>query len=382
MSSVPVTLVTRTITAPGAVPAGTDVVTAEGPEAQRIQPSMGQLNSHRLVDGGPLIDTFARTHRDLRVSITDKCSLRCTYCMPEDAGPFLPKDEVLSPAEIERLVRIAVRHGITAVRLTGGEPLLRADVVEIVGRLSSIRFLDGTRLPIAMTTNGVSLANKMEDLVAAGLTRVNISIDTIQRERYHKLTRRDRFDDVLAGIDAARASGLRPLKLNAVAMHGVNDDELADLVAFAVENEAQMRFIEQMPLDSGHTWEREKMVSSDDILTALEERFDLVPLPGRGSAPAQLFAIDGGPHTVGVIASVTVPFCGDCDRLRLTADGQMRNCLFAREETDLRSLMRAGSDDDILAAAMNLSVRDKRAGHGINDPDFIQPGRGMNAIGG
>lgn len=393
MTSVGVTLTTRTATGVGAVPAGADPAagaagTGEGPEARRILPSRAELAAVATAPGGgpgterSLTDTFGRVHRDLRVSLTDKCSLRCTYCMPEDAGPFLPKDQTLSADEIERLVRIAVDHGITGVRLTGGEPLLRADLVDIVGRVASIELPGGGTLPVAMTTNGISLDRRLPALQDAGLGRVNISLDTLKPERFRQLTRRDRHADVLAGIAAARDAGLRPLKLNAVAMRGVNEDELGDLVAFAVSQDAQMRFIEQMPLDAGHTWKRDHLVSGEEILERLSERFELRGVPGRGSSPAALYTVDGGPHTVGVIASVSQPFCGDCDRLRLTADGQMRNCLFAREETDLRTLLGDSATDADLAAAMQLSITAKKAGHGIDDPDFVQPGRGMNAIGG
>ncbi|GAA1119535.1 GTP 3',8-cyclase MoaA [Citricoccus alkalitolerans] len=390
MTSVPLTLTTRTATGPGARPAGaadTAPAPAPGPEARRLLPTPAELagvGPHEGTDRS-LTDGFGRVHRDLRVSLTDKCSLRCTYCMPEDAGPFMPKDQLLSAAEIERLVRIAVDHGITGVRLTGGEPLLRQDLEDIVARLAGIELSDaagGGRLPVAMTTNGITLDRRLPALHEAGLSRVNISIDTLQPEKFHQLTRRDRHADVLAGIAAARDAGLRPLKLNAVAMRGVNDDELADLVAFAVSQDAQMRFIEQMPLDAGHTWKRDNLVSGEEILARLAERFDLAEVPGRGSSPAALYTVDGGPHTVGVIASVSKPFCGDCDRLRLTADGQMRNCLFAREETDLRTLLWDSASDADLAAAMKISVGAKKAGHGIDDPDFVQPGRGMNAIGG
>jgi cyclic pyranopterin phosphate synthase len=392
MSGVPVTLTTRTVTAPGAAPAGTRAAgqdPAPGPEAVRLLPTrraLADVVRRRDTGGGrlagALTDGFGRVHRDLRVSLTDKCSLRCTYCMPEDAGPFTPKDELLDAGQIERLVRIAVDHGITGVRLTGGEPLLRTDLEDIVARLAAIGLPGGGALPIAMTTNGISLDRRLPALRDAGLTRVNISLDTLRPDRFRELTRRDRHADVLAGIAAAWDSGLRPLKLNAVAMRGVNDDELADLVAFAVSQDAQMRFIEQMPLDAGHTWRRDHLVSGEEILERLAERFELAEVPGRGSSPAALYTVDGGPHTVGVIASVSAPFCGDCDRLRFTADGQLRNCLFAREETDLRTLLREGATDAELAAAMQVSVAAKKAGHGIDDPGFVQPGRGMNAIGG
>lgn len=383
MSGVSVTLTTRTVSAPGAVPVGGSTSGADpldGPEATRLLPTSAELAGVERT--GPLADGFGRVHRDLRVSLTDKCSLRCTYCMPEDAGPFMPKEDLLDAGQIERLVRIAVDHGITGVRLTGGEPLLRADLEDIVARLSTIELSGGGSLPIAMTTNGISLERRLPALQKAGLSRLNISLDTVRPDRYRTLTRRDRFKDVMTGIAAARDSGLRPLKLNAVAMRGVNEDELVDLVAFAVSQDAQMRFIEQMPLDAGHTWKRDNLVSGEEILEQLSHRFDLEEVPGRGSSPAAIYTVDGGPHTVGVIASVSAPFCGDCDRLRFTADGQMRNCLFAREETDLRTLLREGASEEDLAAAMQLSVEAKKAGHGIDDPGFVQPGRGMNAIGG
>ena len=233
-----------------------------------------------------------------------------------------------------------------------------------------------------MTTNGIRLADMLPDLAAAGLDRLNISIDTLDRERFRELTRRDRLEDVRAGIAAAAASGLRPLKLNAVAMRGVNDDELVDLVEFALAHGAQMRFIEQMPLDAGHTWDRRQMVTRDEILTALRARWDLEPVPGRGGAPAERFLLDGGPASVGVIASVTAPFCGDCDRLRLTADGQLRNCLFSLDEYDLLPVLRAGVDDVAVDRMLRGCVAGKLPGHAIDDPSFLQPARGMNAIGG
>ncbi|WP_159499167.1 GTP 3',8-cyclase MoaA [Microbacterium sp. 18062] len=331
--------------------------------------------------GAPLADTFGRVHRDLRVSLTDRCSLRCTYCMPEQGNEWLARESILSLDEIERVARVAATAGITTFRLTGGEPLLRRDIVEVVRRLAAIRTPHGP-VEIAMTTNGIRLPEVLPDLVDAGLGRLNISIDTLDRERFAALTRRDRLDDVLEGIAAAAASGLRPLKLNAVAMRGVNDDELVDLVAFAIEHGAQMRFIEQMPLDAGHTWDRTQMVTRDEILAALAARWELAPVPGRGGAPAERWMIDGGPETVGVIASVTAPFCGDCDRLRLTADGQLRNCLFSTTEYDLVPVLRGGGTDDDVDRMLHACVHGKLAGHAIDDPSFLQPARGMNAIGG
>ncbi|MBN9213670.1 MULTISPECIES: GTP 3',8-cyclase MoaA [unclassified Microbacterium] len=333
------------------------------------------------VPGDALVDRFGRVHRDLRISLTDRCSLRCTYCMPEQGNEWLARAGLMTADEIVRVAGIAAASGITTFRLTGGEPLLRTDVVDIVRRLAAISGPQGP-VEIAMTTNGIRLADMLPDLVAAGLDRLNISIDTLDRERFRELTRRDRLEDVRAGIAAAAASGLRPLKLNAVAMRGVNDDELVDLVEFALAHGAQMRFIEQMPLDAGHTWDRRQMVTRDEILAALRTRWDLEPVPGRGGAPAERFLLDGGPASVGVIASVTAPFCGDCDRLRLTADGQLRNCLFSLDEYDLLPVLRAGADDVAVDRMLRGCVAGKLPGHAIDDPSFLQPARGMNAIGG
>ncbi len=331
--------------------------------------------------GGPLVDRFGRVHRDLRISLTDRCSLRCTYCMPEQGNELLARVSILDLDEIERVAQVAAAAGITTFRLTGGEPLLRRDIVEVVRRLASIAGSDGP-VQVVMTTNGIRLPEVLPDLVSAGLRRLNISIDTLRRDRFAALTRRDRLDDVLAGIAAAAASGLAPLKLNAVAMRDVNDDELVDLVEFAVAHSAQMRFIEQMPLDAGHTWDRQRMVTRDEILAALSKRWALEPVPGRGGAPAERWRLDGGPHTVGVIASVTAPFCGDCDRLRLTADGQLRNCLFSTSEFDLVPVLRGGGDTSDIDELLRSCVARKLPGHAIDDPGFLQPARGMNAIGG
>jgi len=331
---------------------------------------------------GALVDRFGRVHRDLRVSLTDRCSLRCTYCMPEQGNEWLARESILSVDEIVRVAAVAAAAGVSTFRLTGGEPLLRRDIADVVGRLAALRTPDGIPVQVAMTTNGIRLPDVLPALVDAGLARLNISIDTLDRERFAALTRRDRLDEVLAGIRAAAASGLRPLKLNAVAMRGVNDDELVDLVAFALEHDAQLRFIEQMPLDAGHTWDRQSMVTREEILASLSTRWNLDPVPGRGGAPAETWLLDGGPAVVGVIASVTAPFCGDCDRLRLTADGQLRNCLFATDEYSLLPALRGGGGDDEIDRVLRACVAGKRAGHAIDDPGFLQPARGMNAIGG
>lgn len=339
---------------------------------------------------GPLVDTHGRIHRDLRISLTDRCSLRCTYCMPEQGNEWLARSSILTTDEIVEIARVAASIGVTTFRLTGGEPLLRRDIVDVVRRLSAVTGPEGP-VQIAMTTNGIRLAEVLPDLVDAGLSRLNISIDTLDRDRFTALTRRDRLGDVLEGIHAAAASGLAPLKLNAVAMRGVNDDELVELVEFAIGVGAQLRFIEQMPLDAGHTWDRSMMVERTEILQTLGRRWRLDPVPGRGGAPAERWSLDGGPHTVGVIASVTAPFCGDCDRLRLTADGQLRNCLFSTTEYDLLPVLRAsgavgdageGDDGRGLERMLRACVHGKLPGHAINDPAFLQPARGMNAIGG
>ncbi len=323
-----------------------------------------------------LVDTHGRVHRDLRISLTDRCSLRCTYCMPAQGLPWLPREELLTTPELLRVVRVAVDLGIEEVRLTGGEPLLRPDLVDVVAGIAELG------VEVSMTTNALGLDKKAEALVAAGLTRVNISLDTLRPETFRRLALRDRLDDTLRGIEAAAAAGLQPVKLNTVLMRDVNDVEAVDLLEFALAHGYQLRFIEQMPLDAGHTWTREGMVTGEEILTRLRTRYDLEPRPGRGSAPAEQFLVDGGPATVGVIASVTAPFCGACDRVRLTADGQVRNCLFARTETDLRTPLRAGAPDEELGELVAACIRAKLPGHGINEPGFLQPPRPMSAIGG
>ena len=329
----------------------------------------------------PLIDPHGRVHRDLRVSLTDKCNLRCTYCMPAEGLPWLPKDELLTTPELLTLVEAAVTAGITEVRLTGGEPLVRPDVVEIVSGIAAMEGPQG-RPEVSMTTNGLGLAKIAPALKEAGLARVNVSLDTLHPERFHEITRRDRFDDVVAGMAAAHEAGLRPVKVNSVLQRGINDDEVVDLTRWAVERGYELRFIEQMPLDAQHSWERTEMITGHEILASLRAELDLEELPGRGAAPAERFLIDGGPATVGVVASVTMPFCGSCDRLRLTADGQLRNCLFANGETDLRGPLRSGATEEEIHALVHECLALKLPGHGINEPGFLQPPRPMSAIGG
>jgi cyclic pyranopterin phosphate synthase len=317
---------------------------------------------------------------DLRVSLTDRCNLRCAYCMPAEGLEWLPDDTVLTDDEVVRLVGIAVRHlGVDEVRFTGGEPLVRRSVVDIVARTAQLT----PRPDISLTSNGLGLQRMAPSLVKAGLDRVNISLDTVRRETFHEITRRDRLDDVIAGLAAAADAGLAPVKVNAVLMRGVNDDQAPELLRWCVDHGYELRFIEQMPLDAQHQWRRDTMVTADEIFERLSREFVLAPAEEpRGSAPAELFTIDGGPATVGVIASITRPFCGDCDRVRITADGQVRNCLFAREESDLRTPLRAGASDEELADRWRIAMAGKRPGHGIDDESFLQPTRPMSAIGG
>lgn len=328
-----------------------------------------------------LQDSFGRVATDLRVSLTDRCNLRCSYCMPPDGLEWLPKPELLTADEIVRLVTIGVeRLGITEVRYTGGEPLLRRELVEIVARTTALRPLPH----VSLTTNGIGLARLAAPLAEAGLHRVNVSLDTLDRETFKRLAHRDRLTDVLDGLAAADAAGLRPVKVNTVLMRDVNDHEAVALLGYCLERGYELRFIEQMPLDAQHGWRRENMITADEILARLQDAFELTdddPLE-RGSAPAELFLVAGGPARVGVIGSVTRPFCGACDRVRLTADGQIRNCLFATDESDLRAAMRSGAGDDELAERWLAAVRGKKAGHGIDDPSFLQPSRPMSAIGG
>ena len=328
----------------------------------------------------PLADTYGRVATDLRVSLTDKCNLRCTYCMPAEGLDWMPLAEQLSDDEVVRLVGIAARHlGVEEVRFTGGEPLVRRGLVDIVRRVK----VADPGLELSVTTNGLGLAKTADALADAGLDRVNVSLDTARRETFASMTRRDRFPDVVAGLAAAARVGLGPVKVNAVLLRGVNDDQAAELLGWCLERGYELRFIEQMPLDAQHGWSREGMVTAEEILASLEAAYTLTPArEPRGSAPAELFTVDGGPGTVGVIASVTRPFCGDCDRVRLTADGQVRTCLFARTESDLRASVRGGASDEEIAERWRTAMWGKLAGHGIDDPSFLQPARPMSAIGG
>ncbi len=329
---------------------------------------------------GPLVDSFGRIATDLRVSLTDRCNLRCSYCMPAEGLNWLPGQDLLTFDELTRLLRLAVtRLGITDIRFTGGEPLLYRDLEKVVAAVGAL----SPRPEIAMTTNGIGLEQRAAGLAAAGLDRVNVSLDTLDREHFAAITRRDRLNDVLAGLAGAAAAGLGPVKVNAVLDPATGPDDAVELLRFCLQHGYQLRIIEQMPLDGGHQWRRETTVTADAIVAALRGNFDLrADTAPRGSAPARLWLVDGGPATVGIIASVSDAFCSACDRTRLTADGQIRNCLFATEESDLRGLLRSGADDAALESAWRSAMWRKAAGHGINDPGFVQPTRPMSAIGG
>jgi GTP 3',8-cyclase len=327
----------------------------------------------------PLSDSFGRVHRDLRISVTDRCNFRCTYCMPADGLDWLPRDELLTFEEIERVARLLVeRYGFESIRLTGGEPTIRAKLPVLVDKLSRLG------ADLAMTTNGATLRLLAPQLVASGLNRINISLDTLRADRFRQITRRDDLDRVLDGIDAALEAGLQPVKVNAVMMRGVNDDELVDFARFGRERGVHVRFIEFMPLDATGEWTDDQVVTHREILERVGEVFPLEPIDGepQGSAPAERFRYVDGGGEVGIIDSVTQSFCSSCDRVRLTAEGQLRSCLFALEETDLRGPIRSGASDDDLAELIEATVGAKWAGHHIGETVFIRPSRSMSQIGG
>ena len=337
-----------------------------------------------------LVDPFGRTIRDLRISVTDRCNFRCTYCMPEEGMVWLPRSEVLTFEEIERLARIFVeRFEVDGLRLTGGEPTVRAHLPVLVEKLAKLRVPSAStskfaaRAPeISVTTNGATFRLVAEELRRAGLDRVNISLDTLRADRFIEMTRRDELARVLDGIDAAKEAGFAPVKINAVVQRGVNDDEIVDLATFGRERDVEVRFIEYMPLDASGHWVNEQVVTQDEIVAAIDGVYPLERMPARGAAPADRWRYLDGHGTVGVIPSVSKPFCGDCDRVRITADGQFRTCLFATTEFDLRKLMRSGADDDAVAAEIQRAVGTKWAGHQINQVSFTRPQRTMSQIGG
>jgi cyclic pyranopterin phosphate synthase len=324
----------------------------------------------------PLVDSFGRRHRDLRISVTDRCNFRCTYCMPEEGMQWLPREEILTFEEIHRIAALMVdRYGIDSIRLTGGEPTVRAHLPLLVQKLATLG------VDLAMTTNGASLDRHAAELKAAGLRRINISLDTLRADRFEELTRRNELGAVLAGIDAAVAAGFDPVKINAVVMAGVNEDEIVDLATFGRERGVHVRFIEFMPLDADGGWARQQVVSQAEILERIGAVHPVEPV-GRTGEPAQRFRYVDGAGEFGVIPSVTAAFCDQCDRVRLTAEGQLRNCLFALDEFDLRRPLRDGADDAELAAVIERCVGAKWAGHQIGQVTFVKPPKSMSQIGG
>jgi GTP 3',8-cyclase len=327
---------------------------------------------------GPLIDTFGRVADDLRVSVTDRCNFRCTYCMPAEGVAWLPRSEILTFEELTRLLGIFVGLGVRSIKVTGGEPTVRADLPTLVRMFREV----GADLDISITTNGVLLDRLAAPLAEAGVDRATVSCDSLMRHRFAEMTRRDALEKVLSGLRAAQAAGLTPIKINTVVIGGTNDDELVEFARWSRDTGYEVRFIEYMPLDADHRWEREKVVPAARILETIDAVFPLEAI-GHGAEPATSYRFaDGTPGGIGVIASVTQPFCDTCNRLRITAEGQVRSCLFALEETDLREPMRAGASDAELAALIRTDVWRKWSGHRINHPDFVQPVRSMSMIGG
>jgi cyclic pyranopterin phosphate synthase len=345
-----------------------------------------------------LIDSYGRTVRDLRISVTDRCNFRCTYCMPEEGMVWLPRTEVLTYEEIARVARICVeRFGVDGIRLTGGEPTVRAHLAKLISALAVLTVpatadspLAGQPIDVAVTTNGATLALVAADLKRAGLRRINVSLDTLNREKFKQITKRDELASVLEGIDAAIAVGMAPVKVNAVVQRGVNDDEIIALATFGREKNIEVRFIEFMPLDAQGGWLNNSVVGQDEIVSTINQVFALEQIASRGAAPADRWRYLDGKGTVGVIPTVTKPFCGDCDRVRLTADGQFRTCLFATDEFDVRALLRNGADagaddratDDAIEALLRRAVGQKWAGHSIGQVSFVRPRRSMSQIGG
>ena len=327
-------------------------------------------------DRGDLVDPFGRVVRDLRISVTDRCNFRCQYCMPAEGMQWLPREEILSFEQIERFARICVdRFGFNGIRLTGGEPLVRAHLPELVERLARLE------VDIALTTNGATLRLHATALAAAGLKRINISLDSLRRERFLELTRRDELDRVLDGVDAALDAGLEPVKINAVMMRGINDDEIVEFAEYGRTKGVTIRFIEFMPLEAGDVWNDHLVVPAEEVMKNIAAAFPIEPVL-RGSDPAERWRYSDGKGEVGVIGSVTKPFCENCDRVRLTAEGQFRTCLFAVDEFDMRSLLRSQANDEAIADAISAAVGTKWSGHSIGQVNFIRPKRTMSQIGG
>jgi len=345
----------------------------------QARPSLPHREATRVGNAPALVDRFGRVHDDLRISVTDRCNLRCVYCMEEDTT-FAPHAAILTFEEIVRVASVARGMGIRSVRITGGEPLQRRGIVDLVARVASLGFSD-----VAMTTNGVGLARFARDLERAGLRRLNVSCDSLRSDRFARIRRRGRLDDVLEAMDAAEVAGLAPLKVNVVLVAGMNDDEIEDFAAFARRTKRIVRFIEFMPLDAGRAWNRDHLVPTEVVLERIASRWPLEPVEPvdqRDPSPAERYRFSDGEGEIGVVPSVTRPFCGTCNRLRLTADGAIRNCLFSDNELSVRDLLRRGGSDAEIAALLRRAVGSKLPGHGINESGFLQPRRSMSMIGG
>lgn len=327
----------------------------------------------------PLLDRFGRCHTNLRISVTDRCNIRCFYCMPADHVQFMNRNELLTFEEIERFVRLVAPLGVSKIRLTGGEPLVRRDLDVLIAKLSGI---DGIQ-DIGLTTNGILLAEQAQRLFAAGLRRLNVSLDALDPVKFRDITRREGYEQVLEGIAAAHAAGFHPIKINAVSVRGLTESEIVPLGQFARSSGCEVRFIEYMPLDADCAWEREKVLFASEIIETLsQEIMPLVGEPHDPAAPATDYVFEDGIGRVGFIPSVSQPFCQNCNRFRLTADGKLRNCLFSLEERDVKALLRGGADDAEIIAAVQQTIAEKWAGHHINAADFVQPQRPMYSIGG
>jgi cyclic pyranopterin phosphate synthase len=360
---------------PLAVPSRSLAVSS-GPRRTAHEPIDGEVREMPVE--GPLVDRYGRVHDDLRLSVTDRCNLRCVYCMPNEGMTFLPRAEILTFEEIVRVAAVARRLGVTSVRLTGGEPLVRRGICELVGRISALGFDD-----VALTTNGMLLAPIAQKLAAAGLRRVNVSCDSLRPERFAGIRRRGELEVVLDAMAAAEAAGLVPLKVNVVLLRGRNDDEILDFAAFARDTGRVVRFIEYMPLDAEGAWKREQLVPGREVVERIEAVWPLEPVRQIGDpAPADRYRFADGKGEIGVISTVTEPFCGTCNRLRLTADGAIRNCLFSDAEHPVRDLLRSGGTDEDVAMLLRSAVWGKLPGHGINEPGFLRPRRSMSMIGG
>jgi len=351
-----------------------------GVAVARFQTRIGRFNFRRQrnsIHKMPLTDKFGRPITDLRISVTDRCNFRCVYCRSADPENHMPGHELLAWDELERLARILIAEGIRKVRVTGGEPLVREGVEDFIAALKNMGAND-----LAITTNGHLLPDRLDKLLAAGLNRINISLDSLDQKKFEEITRTKSFSKVMAGIDAAQSTRLKPIKVNAVLVRGINDNEVESFAEFARDRDLIMRFIEYMPLDADRHWSRELVVTAAEIKQRIEARWPLIPIAHERSETARKYRFADGPGEIGLVAPVTQPFCGACSRIRITADGKLRTCLFSTEDHDLKSLLRNGATDQQIAEDIRAAVYEKEKGHRINEPDFHPPSRTMVFIGG